>query len=442
MLKVCILGAGWAGLLCSYEIKKLNPDAHVEIYERERRDNLGGLLRSEVINGHTFDIGGPHILFSRNKEILKEVVSFLGENVRSLERKSFIHYEGKLIQYPFENGLFSLDGEQRAKFGEGLINAMIQNAKNPNWVPTNFMDWIYGFFGNEMASKYLEPYNRKIWKRDPNDIDADWVFSPGRVPFPELSSLIRSVAGIPTTGNKEQADFYYPRRGGINALYNSLLRIVEKYGVKVRCGEEVKGLAKRTNGKWTVNGLGEYDKVISTLPLNEISSLVESPTDISNNANSLDFNQVVVTGISINKPGPEQHAVYVPDNGVNFHRYTWMSSLTSDTPEGKSNIISEVTVPKGIDLNLEENISKTIEGFANLGVIKSDGDVDFIKSWPHKYGYPVYTKGNRAKAAGVLDYLREQGIYSVGRWGSWEYWNTDKVFEAVKNIIRDPLFQG
>jgi len=32
-------------------------------------------------------------------------------------------------------------------------------------------------------------------------------------------------------------------------------------------------------------------------------------------------------------------------------------------------------------------------------------------------------------------WLREQGVVAVGRWGQWQYWNTDKVYKNVKETI-------
>lgn len=432
MKRIGILGGGWAGLLAAHEFKGLFPSAKIEVLEKEEGGNLGGLLRSEIIKGFTFDTGGPHILFSRNKEILSEIVSFLGQNKRTLLRKSFIRYGDRFLKYPFENGIYELDQESRAKFGQGIIESMLQNAKNPEWKPKTFMEWIYGFFGKEMGEKYLEPYNRKIWKRDPSEMDASWVFSPGRLPFPSLEILLKTVAGIETTGYAEQANFHYPRIGGINALYKGIYDIVVRAGVTLRTGIEVKNIKKNQLGNWVVNDKFEYDFLLNTLALNDIPKYLDVPTDINTACNSLDYNSVVVTGIAVNAEGPDQHAVYVPDPQINFHRYTWMSSLTTDTPQGKSNLISEVTVPKGKEIDIEENTAETIDGFIRLGVVNGEKDIIFTKVWKHKFGYPVYTRNYQEKNRRILSYLSDLGMPSVGRWGSWEYWNTDKVLEAVK----------
>ena len=214
-----ILGSGWAGLLYAHQLEK-SRNNKILFIEADKRDNLGGLLKSHVQSGLTFDIGGPHLLFSKDNSILSSIVNLLGENCLLRRRNNFVYYDGNFIPYPFENGIYKLSPEIRVKFITGIIERMISIAKNRDYKPETFLDWITGFFGDYMAQEYLIPYNNKIWKRPLESMAADWVFSPGRLPFPELQRMIMSSAGIPNNGYEEQAYFYYPQKGGIQSLFN------------------------------------------------------------------------------------------------------------------------------------------------------------------------------------------------------------------------------
>ncbi|MBR2768608.1 MAG: hypothetical protein IKD68_06725, partial [Solobacterium sp.] len=59
------------------------------------------------IKGLTYDIG-PHIIFSKNKEILGFMNELLKDNVEKHRRSNRIIYDKKFIQYPFENDLSKL----------------------------------------------------------------------------------------------------------------------------------------------------------------------------------------------------------------------------------------------------------------------------------------------------------------------------------------------
>jgi len=74
-------------------------------------------------------------------------------------------------------------------------------------------------------------------------------------------------------------------------------------------------------------------------------------------------------------------------------------------------------------------------GLEYLEVISKEDKVLFKGAWITEYGYPIYTINHKKKRKVIYDYLKEQGVNSVGRWGSWHYWNLDRVFIEVKRLI-------
>jgi len=428
-----ILGAGWAGLL--YAQKDLKEGiGKISLIEADRKDDLGGLLKSRIIDGFTFDVGGPHLLFSKDRSILSEIVKLLGENCSIRVRNNFVYYDNQFIPYPFENGIYKLSPEKRVRFVKGIIDSMIYMAKNKDWRPETFLDWITGFFGDYMADEYLIPYNKKIWKRPLEKMAADWVFTPGRLPFPDIEAIIKSAAGIPNIGYEEQAHFYYPKRGGIQSLFNSLFDVVIKEGAEVVYNEKITNIDRLSNGNFSINGKIETGKLVSTIPLPEILSLIDKDKKNGNLASKFDYNSVVIVGVALNSKTPDQTTVYIPDPDVIFHRYTWMSSLTPPLDPNKSNLIAEITIPKGEKIDFDKIESKTVKNLADIGVIENETDVIFTKVWVNKYGYPIYTLDHNDARNEAMSVLNDYNIVSVGRWGSWHYWNTDMIYGVINNV--------
>lgn len=429
---VTILGGGWAGLLVAKRLIE-NGIENISILEAVKEGDQGGLLRSEVINGFTFDCGGPHLLFSRDKKILSYIIGILDSNCHIGTRKNFVFYKNQNIPYPFENGVYQLPPEERVKFIKGIIERMIFSARNENWKPKNFLDWILGFFGEYIADEYLIPYNEKIWKRKLDMMAADWVFSPGRLPFPELQDMLMTVAGIPSIGYKEQANFYYPNAGGIEALFRSLYNKIQEAGVQVIGGEKVTSVRLNNGNAFDINGKIFARKLVSTIPIPEL--LLSIDGDYKSLAERFDYNSVVVVGVAIKGKTPDQTAVYVPDPRIIFHRYTWMSYLTQPRERDVSNIIAEVTVPKGEKYSIEHITKEVVKGLIDIGVIKDEGAVLFTRAWFNKYGYPIYSLDHNEIREDTLRILNNYGIKTVGRWGSWHYWNTDMVYRAVDQVF-------
>jgi UDP-galactopyranose mutase len=48
------------------------------------------------------------------------------------------------------------------------------------------------------------------------------------------------------------------------------------------------------------------------------------------------------------------------------------------------------------------------------------------------YGYVIYTPDRGQRVGLIQDYLRGQGIQSVGRFGEWCYYNSDHAILAGK----------
>lgn len=229
---VAILGCGWAGILVGYFILQKTSSLNVVCIDKSKL--LGGLLKSETISGFTFDIGGSHVIFSKDSITLKKMLSFLGSNVTTHRRRAYIFLEEHLVPYPFENGIWILPLEKRADILISFLEVLLERTKHPDWRPKTFREWIYGFFGKEIAKIYLEPYNEKVWKIDLNEIDADWVYMPGRLPIPDWRDIVRASLGMATEGYREQSTFYYPLKGGIQALYNAVLKKSHRQRIKNR----------------------------------------------------------------------------------------------------------------------------------------------------------------------------------------------------------------
>jgi protoporphyrinogen oxidase len=424
-----VLGCGWAGAVAAMLLKERFPASSLLVLEAEERE--GGLLRSENVSGFTFDVGGSHVMFSRNQATLEEMLTLLNGNYVKHERRTFIRLGERLVPYPLETGLYALPPEERADALIDLLEAWL--SREPSWTPKTLEEWIRGFFGKWIAERYLIPYNEKVWKRPLSQISADWVYTPGRLPVPDWRDVARAAAGVRVVGYVEQSVFYYPLKGGIQALFDAALQRAGGRAIVVR-GERVAEVRK-SGGRWLINGKYSAKKVVSTIPLPELVNALDPPSDICKSAAGLDYNRVVVVGVGLKGRAPEQHWVYVPQKDVIFHRYAWVSNYSPcNAPQTRSALIAEVTVPRSVPVDKRELAERVVNDLEKLGVVRGE-EVEVVGVWVHEYGYPVYRLDHNERREEVLRWLSELGLASVGRWGSWHYWNMDRVFEAVKATV-------
>jgi protoporphyrinogen oxidase len=79
-------------------LKERFPSSSLLVLEAEERE--GGLLRSEHVGGFTFDAGGSHVIFSRNRATLEEMLALLNGNYVKQERRMFIRLGERLVPMP------------------------------------------------------------------------------------------------------------------------------------------------------------------------------------------------------------------------------------------------------------------------------------------------------------------------------------------------------
>ncbi|MGC9106668.1 MAG: protoporphyrinogen/coproporphyrinogen oxidase [Infirmifilum sp.] len=426
MTRIAILGCGWSGLVSSISLRSLYPAADVVCVDRAFD---GGLLASARVGSYLFDVGGSHVVFSRRREVVKGIIS-MGSEWVSRSRSAYVLLDGFFVPYPFENGMYVLPPERRARYGISLIRALMNNRGER---PANFLQWILGTFGEEVARDYLVPYNEKIWKRPLDEMSADWVFIPGRLPLPSLEDIVKAVAGLPTVGYAEQSTFYYPRRGGIYSQWRAAYEKAASLGVRF-VKEEVREVRRAGSG-FVVNGWLRADRIVNTLPLRDFVHMLvpEPPSEVLEAASRLDYNSVVVVGVGLRQAAPPHHWVYVPDRRYVFHRYAWISNYGEDVPSGRSALIAEVTVPSNTTVDLERVKADVLRGLSDLGVVEERA-VEIDKAWFHRYGYPIYILTHGRDVATIEQYLTNIGIATFGRWGNWQYWNTDRIYEKAETL--------
>lgn len=431
-MNVGILGGGLAGLTVAAHLGE-----PCEVLEGD--DRPGGHCQSVCEQGFTFDAGGPHIMFSRNRQTLDFMVSLLGKNVRIGRRNNKIFYRGRYVKYPFENGLFDLDPQDRY---ECLLGCL----KNDAPEPTNFKEWMYHTFGQGITEKYMLPYNEKIWKINAAEMNLDWV--DGRVPRPPLEDIVKAAVGVETEGYTHQLNFYYPEHGGIEALPAAMADRVEH----ITNGFSIRNV-RRHGDRWTVSdGRSErdYERVVATIPIHELVKIVEGvPQEIQDCVGRLRYNSLITVTVAVPTANiPDYTAIYVPEPSLIFHRLSFPAIFSpANAPHGMTLIQAEITVNSWDPLWAAPDadlVKRVVDGLESMELVKRS-EICYEKVVRTPYGYVVQDFQIRTGLKRAKAYFEEIGMPLCGRVAEFEYINMDQCIErgiAVADRMNKGAYAG
>lgn len=419
--RVGILGGGISGVALA---SQLGEDVDV----LEKRSRIGGLCSTIIENGFTFDAAGPHIMFSKNKEVLELMVEVLGDNVQQKRRENRIYFKGKLVKYPFENDLASLPPEDNFE----CILGYLQNPR-ANDTPRNLAEWSYKTFGAGISEKYFIPYNRKIWNYDPHRISLDFV---SRIPKPPLEDVLKSSIGIPTEGYLHQLYFYYPIEGGFEAMVNGFAR---RARARIETGWEVAAVRYANEHWYVMSKSGEermYDELVSTLPIHDLLAVwPDAPAEARAAASRLRYNSLinVVVGMTEDRGWPYT-ALYVPDTEIVFHRLSFPKAFSERcVPQGQSSVMAEITANAGDgvwEMPDEEVTRRVIDDLEKIG-FADRSKINYRRVVRFKYGYPVYDLDYRTNVTAMRGAVEAAGLHLLGRFAQFDYINSDVCVERA-----------
>ncbi len=432
-MKTIILGAGLSGLSTAYFLQNEKGFDDITLLEMEK--TTGGLCRSIKKDGYTYDIG-PHILFSKDKEMLELMLSVLDDGKNDLVRSNQILYKGRKIQYPFENDLSKLPKDDL----HYCINAFNNNPYE-DYEVNNMIQFFLKTFGEGITNTYLRPYNEKIWKYDPAFMNTSMV---DRIPKPTSEEIRRSAAGETIQGYLHQLYFSFPSFGGIEAVPKGFERRLDPNKCKVVTNAKVTSVEKVGKKYKVVAGSKTYeaDMVISTIPVQALTKAYKKATDeLKEHVNRLRYNSIIISFVKLPYDlCGENFAYMIPDKNVIFHRISKMDFLGAEYhkhSKKEATYMVEVTYRKNdqVDTMSDEDFRKSIcEGLVAIGFAKDVKDVEFIDITKYQYAYVIYDLEHTSNMDYIRKFYEKQGIYLNGRFGNFEYWNMDRILRESLNL--------
>jgi protoporphyrinogen oxidase len=312
-------------------------------------------------------------------------------------------------------------------------DAELERERNGTAGPAkDFEEFILRFMGEGIARHFMVPYNTKLWGVPPAQMSAAWT--DRFVPRPTMEEVVAGAVGCNDQELGYNAQFYYPRQG-IGVLPQALAG-----QVKVELNQAP---AKIDFAQRRIYMAGEaesiaYERLISTIPLDRLFSLMEGlPPAVAEAVQRLRVTSLYYLDIAFNRPTPREdlHWVYVPEERYPFYRVGLYSNFSSAlVPAGGASMYVELASRELPDV--DRLLPSVLEGLQEMGLVRTPDEVAFVRLRHLPQAYVIYDQAYRESLDLLHPFLAEQGIFSRGRYGSWEYSAMEDALRAGREVAR------
>lgn len=416
-MNTVVLGAGIAGLGYLYNFK--NQD-NIYVYEKSNRP--GGLCKSFVIDGFTFD-SAVHLSFTES-DIARRI--FDKTNYIKHEPLAYSFYEGRYIKHPLINNLYSFPPLQKCKYIEDFLE------RDKNQEIKNYANWLSGSYGNAIKEDFYDKYTLKYWRVKSKALSTTWI-GP-RLQNPDIHKILMG-----SFSEKSGIDYYakemrYPVYGGYESFINPLIK--EK---NIICNKEaIKIDPVKKKILFKDNERISYDKLVSSLPICNVINMIDNvPSEVSAAAKNLKYTKISLVSIGFRKADIAKHLwMYIYDKDIMAARVNSPSCKSpNNVPNGCSSLQFEIYHGNWEKVDREHIVENTMYTIRKMKIC-TEKDIKFVDYKLLPFGNVIFYTGMEKDRHLVTKYLRDMNIQLIGRFGKWDYlWSDQSLLDGM-NVVK------
>jgi protoporphyrinogen oxidase len=417
-MKIAIIGSGVSGL----SIARILEEQHqVVVFEKDRLP--GGLIKCERVEDNLFHKVGGHVFNTRNKRVHDWFWSYFSQETEFVKakRNAKIFFNNQIIGYPIENYLYLFEKEAI----RNIIDELLALQKLPKISPfeyENFEEFLKGNFGKTLYETYFKPYNEKIWKTDLSTVAMEWL--EGKLPMPNLNEIIENNIIKREEENMVHATFFYPVENGSQFIVDRLKRDLE-----IRTGEAITKIEREDSQLKIKDEF--FDKIVYC---GDIRQLPDFAKQVLSNA-GVDLKYIEnlrsngTSNLFCETDDTDISWLYIPEDFTMAHRIIYTGNFSNTNNRGSNRKTCVVEFSGKVELEVMKEEIKKLPG--NLSPLSYNYEPNSYVVQDHRTRAEI----NKAKKA-----LEVQGIFLLGRFAEWEYYNMDKAIEAAFNLSEQISF--
>lgn len=166
MYDYLIVGSGFFGSICAYELNK----AGKKVLVLEKRDHIGGNCYTKSMDNINVHLYGPHIFHTSNEEVWEWINQFVQFNNFTL--RPVANYKDEIYSLPFNMWTFSkLWNITHPEQAKKIIKSQSSSIINPK----NLEEQAIKLVGKDIYYKLIKGYTEKQWRKPATELPKEII---------------------------------------------------------------------------------------------------------------------------------------------------------------------------------------------------------------------------------------------------------------------------
>ena len=361
----------------------------------EKNSLPGGLSSQYRSQGFWFDFGGHYFHFKQSPEIRALLTSITQFN--QYRRRSKVWLFQRMIPFPLQGHLEHLPSRYRRQIRAEL-------AVPRDSIKDSLGENLRSTFGPTLFELFFSPFMTKYYRRDLNEMSRG--MDKGSIPPPSTRNRQKASQNNQQGYNPE---FFYPV-GGLRRFWASYAKPLSR---GLRLEEPVMRVDLENRRVETNRRAYSFTWLINTTPLPQFLSMLKGFPMDPEIPGCLRHSSTRVTNMVLARRRRRFHWVYIPEKTTPYYRMGYYpasgtcKAYLEETMDPRHPRPSGNTDPADI--------------LSRLGVIREKGEIIHTSRITIPVSYVQFDKAWFQTVPALLERLRRNQVFSIGRYGSWNY---------------------
>ena len=418
----CILWAWAAWIIFSYNLLKYTDKSFCIL---EKQPHPFWLMKSFKLSNSWCDLWW-HALHDADKKIIEYLHKEWEIESYRQKRKAYVDYEDKFIPFPFQLHLSFLKSKERNQCVLDFLKSYCKS-KFLKKKTKDLKSFLEISFWKSISNSFLIPYNEKLWKTDLNEISCNWS---ERIPFENIRKILKWAFKKDNENYWSNSYVNYPENWWFENYLSKFFSKIKKY-VNFSC--QIINIDIKYHIIYTDTQVFHYGNLISTIPLNELLNL----GGIDYEKGLFKYLSIQIFSVILKKREDSKQRIYVKDKEYYFHKCVFNSNSSLSQKNQNEFVVQFESTFKDENPIEKNNFEKNCLSYlTKKGLLKNMSDIIAKDYKELKYWYPIQTLDLLVKKDLYINMLRENQIFVLWRFWSWEYYNLGDIIHNTNILFK------